>query len=736
MWRFISIFSKTFLAYAFCGFVLLPAAVHYAIYYFHPQYLTQPLSVGAVRFNPLTLKLEVEAVRLGDSDNVLAGFHEVTLDASWRSLTQKSVVLDGIELVDPYTNIAIDKSGRINLAAVLRKQPATDTKPEATESSSLAVALDNLSVVNARIKFSDSANTGDQPFNGILDRVYISAKELSWPETRGDIDLKARLNNSGLLNSKVTLEPGNNVAALIGLDHIPLPDIQPYLSPYTYLQLDNGELSGQIQAEVRQGDKLSVSGDTSITSILMTDERSGQHILGWNKLAVTELAYGQDGVEVTAISLDKPEVTIEIDNNLKLNLAYLVKPQPDSSDKTSAKTEDKESLKVDIGSFVIGDGLFNFSDTSFNPGFSAPISNLSGQITNIHTGSGALADIQLDGAIDKYSPVSISGSLDPAEPFRSTKIKMDFSEVELTTLTPYSGRFAGYNIEKGRMNLELDYSIEKKQLNARNIILLKHLTLGKKVDSPDATQLPLKLAIALLKNSDGEIDVDLPIKGNLDDPEFEFGPLIRTAIVNFITNIVKAPFKFLASLVSGDADEMSSVLFKAGDDLLSVEHDLSLKHLADALKSRPELVLEVEGRASRELDAIKLAEHAVEKEVHERYTKMMADVGKLISIGDIVPEETKAEVLRAIGDEKGLKAKKSMSSKELLKHITQQWPVSDIELRELAIRRAKHIKDSLVDKGLDAHRVYILDAKTSGFDPAESRAGKKRIASKLNLTTG
>ena len=729
MRRFLSVLSKLLLAYAFCGFVVLPAALHYAIYRFHPEYLTQPLSLGAVRFNPFILKLEVDAAHLGERDNVLLKFGRLIVDLSWQSVFQQAPVFDSIELLDPVVNIQLRRNGSINLDGVVRAQPEKDAKQNTTTASTISIFLGYLSVVNGRLDYSDFANTGDQPFYGKLDRIYVKGSGISWPKTQGELDLKARLNMSGKIDTQLTLEPGQDVTSVIGIHNIPLADIQPYLSPYTYLQIGSGLLSGQLQAEFIRGSGISAFGDVSIDSLSLTDERGNKPVAGWNELTISALTFHKDRINIAAITLDKPEVTVEIDQNLNLNLTDLVKPQPQSTGDTGG-----HSPSVDIESFRIDRGLLHFSDASFYPGFSAPISDLSGEITGFHTGSGAPATIQLNGSVDKYAPVSIFGHLDLAEPLQNTTVKMNFTDVELTTLTPYSGRFAGYNIQKGRLDLNLDYTIQQSQLNARNLALIKHLTLGEKVESEEATKLPLKLAIALLKDSDGRIDIDLPINGNLDDPAFEFGPLIRMAVVNFIGNIVKAPFKLLASLVSGDIDDMSVVLFKGGVSELSAEHNRALAKLVEALNVRPELVLEVEGYADRGLDTLPLARQEIEGEVFEHYRKSMADVGKVLSDGDKVPDDKRVDILYAIAKEQGVEVKGGLSSKALFAVLVESWPVSDIDLRELAINRARKIKDVLVGKGLEAQRVYILDVQTGNRQQEENSVESPRVATKLKLT--
>ena len=159
------------------------------------------------------------------------------------------------------------------------------------------------------------------------------------------------------------------------------------------------------------------------------------------------------------------------------------------------------------------------------------------------------------GKVDRYAPMSIKGKLTPFDPLNSLDIATRFKNVELTTITPYSGKFAGYRIRKGRLNLDLHYRIEKGQLNADNKVLVENLQLGERVDSPDAVDLPIRLAVALLKDTQGRIALELPVKGDLNNPEFSVMPIVWQTLRNLVLRTAQAPFKFIAGLVGGsDAD--------------------------------------------------------------------------------------------------------------------------------------------------------------------------------------
>src|SRR5690606_5333909 len=216
----------------------------------------------------------------------------------------------------------------------------------------------------------------------------------------------------------------------------------------------------------------------------------------------------------------------------------------------------------------INDGSANFADFSLRPNFATAIQQLNGHIGTLDNQSSKAAAVDIQGKVDKYAPVSIQGQLTPFDPLNSLDIATRFKHVELTTLTPYSGKFAGYRIRKGRLNLDLHYRIEQGQLNAENKLLLEDLQLGEQVDSKDAVDLPIRLAVALLKDTQGNIDIELPVQGNLNDPQFSVMPIVWQTLRNLVLRAAQAPFNFIAGLVGGSDADLSQVRFAAGSSEL------------------------------------------------------------------------------------------------------------------------------------------------------------------------
>ena len=334
------------------------------------------------------------------------------------------------------------------------------------------------------------------------------------------------------------------------------------------------------------------------------------------------------------------------------------------------------------------------------------------------------ASVNVAGKVDQYAPVSIKGSLTPFDPLQSLDIATSFRQVELTTLTPYSGKFAGYRIRKGRLNLDLHYRIEQGRLNAENKVVLEQLQLGEKVDSPDAVDLPVRLAVALLKDSKGTISIELPVQGNLNDPQFSVMPIVWQTLRNLVVRAAQAPFKFIAGLAGGSDADLSQVGFEPASSELDSEARKRLDTLASALKQRPALRLEVEGMSAAAVDGALLAEQRLQQEFREtqyrilqrRGDKVPADASQIQ-----VEAEDEAALLEGIYRSR-LKQQPPAEWRELddeeraaqmRKAVLDSWRDSAALLRRLSRERAAAIKGYLVDAGLDSERVYLLDTGTT-----------------------
>ena len=523
----------------------------------------------------------------------------------------------------------------------------------------------------------------------------------------------------------------NPVSAKLKVDtkDIDLRVAQSYISPFIRLELRSGMLGSNLDVNLKSTEPLAlqITGRAQVDQLHTLDTLKTRDFLKWQRLVVEGLNYQHgNSLSIDKINLLQPYARFMINDDRTTNVDDLLIPQPaDSGAKSTAKSgaSNEKPLGIRIGQIAINDGSANFADFSLTPNFATAIQQLNGQIGTIDSRQAKPASVDIKGKVDRYAPVTIKGSVNPFDPMAALDIATSFKRVELTTLTPYSGKFAGFRIRKGRLNLDLHYVITKGQLKAENKVVVEQLQLGEKVDSADAVDLPIRLAIALLKDTDGKISIELPVTGDLNNPQFSVMPIVWQTLRNLVVRAATAPFKFIGGLVTGGgAQDLGNVSFAAGSSALSKDAESALDSLAKALKERPALRLEIEGTAAASSDGPFLAAERLEREYQYNYYKILQRRGDKVPAQAsllVVPEKEKAPLLEGIYRTR-LKQQppaewKDLGSDErsakLRDGVIKFWSGSDVLLRQLGQDRASTIKDYLVDKGqLEDDRVYFIDA--------------------------
>lgn len=263
-------------------------------------------------------------------------------------------------------------------------------------------------------------------------------------------------------------------------------------------------------------------------------------------------------------------------------------------------------------------GELDFSDDSLRPAFATKMHTLAGTVSGISSDRTARAQFALDGRVDEFGSARLSGTLNPFAWRENTNIGMQFRNIDLTGASTYSMKFAGYRIASGRLALDLNYRVRGGKFEGDNKIILDKFTLGEKVQSAGALDLPIELAIALLKDADGKIDIALPISGNIDDPQFGVGTLVWQALRKIISNIVAAPFRALAHLFGGSAETTGAIAFDPGSSRLLPPAREQIGHVVEVLAKRPELKLGIPARYDSVADAAALRRDALAREVAKR----------------------------------------------------------------------------------------------------------------------
>jgi hypothetical protein len=364
-------------------------------------------------------------------------------------------------------------------------------------------------------------------------------------------------------------------------------------------------------------------------------------------------------------------------------------------------------FKFDIEKIKIENSEMYFSDFSLPLKFASKIHDLNGEVTGFSSENPLGAEIKMEGSVDEYGSAKINGKVDPFDPLAYSNIKMNFHNIELTNLTPYTVEFLGYEVESGKLSLDIAYKIDKGLLTSYNKIFLNKFTLGDEYEGQEGLGLPIKLAIALLKDADGNIDLDLEVEGDLNDPETDTGALVWWAVKRVLTTIVTAPFRFLGSLLGIGGEDLESVDFEAGSVKLENHQYEKMINLSKIMAERPGIVLEIYGAVDTVTDGRSLREAKFDSIYNYRLT------GKNI-VDSSVTKSNNDSLLKMARNQFGLDSTGNGDLRNYLEDLKQKLisiqPISEIEFQNLAAARAEAIKNHLMTvHQISAERIVIKE---------------------------
>jgi hypothetical protein len=542
------------------------------------------------------------------------------------------------------------------------------------------------------------------------------------------VDLACRINRAGTLavGGEVALDPVASELA-VTLKDLPLESFQPYLNDQVELGITDGRLGAKGRLTLvlpNEGPpRIHYRGGAEISRFAAVDKRDDKDFLRWKSLFVegAEVATGPMKITVGRLALSDYYARVVITENGQLNAAQIFSPQdkgPTSPPEKPRPGEKSAPLPLTVKEVTLQGGRVDFSDDFTRPNFQTRMVDLGGRVSGLSTQASKPAAVVIQGALENRSPLEISGNINPLSQDKDTDLKLTFRNIELSPFSPYSGKYLGYTLAKGKLTLELDYKIADRRLQARNRIFFDALTLGDRVNSPDAASLPIKLALALLTDRQGRIELDVPVKGNLDDPQFSVFGIVIKALGNLLTKIVTSPFDALASAFGGRV--VTELEFAPGRSALSPEDETQITGLADALHERPALRLEVQGFADPQTDAPAIR--------RQRFDALLRGVKRStpgagqaevpleeIRIDDMERPEIIARAYAAAEfpkprDEDG--KEKVLPPEEMEKLLFTQIQVDDNDLRLLATARAAAVRERLLaDPRIDAERVFLLEPK-------------------------
>jgi uncharacterized protein involved in outer membrane biogenesis len=383
-----------------------------------------------------------------------------------------------------------------------------------------------------------------------------------------------------------------------------LKPAEPYLQQKLLIDIAGGRLSsqGRVKLDAKAGP--SYRGDLALRDLKLNEAGTSNTLLGWKQFGTGELTATSQRLDISELRLNGLDTKLMIDKDKNVNLKRVLKPAPAGSEPTPAPVAEPAAVPpaptfvVNVDRLRFYNGEMYFADESLVLPFGTRIHRLRGTVNHLSSQPGGeqkrLGQLELEGDVDEYGLARAVGQVDFFDPTGFMDIRVLFKNVEMTRLTPYVAHFAGRRIDSGKLSLDLQYKIKQRQLQGENQVVIDRLNLGERVESATAKDLPLDLAIAILQDSDGRIDLGLPISGDLDDPQFSYGSIVWKAITNVLTKIVTAPFRALASLFGGN-EKIESIAFEAGAGQLTPPEREKLVRLAEGMAKRPGLMLGVGG---------------------------------------------------------------------------------------------------------------------------------------------
>ncbi|CAE6851267.1 hypothetical protein R75461_07483 [Paraburkholderia nemoris] len=691
----------------------------------------------------------------------------------------RNAEITGVDATGLVINAQRLKDGRIDLAALAgpRQEAQHRTAIHAVKKAQEQGAawhyrIGELSLKDATANFTD--NTTPRPVKLNITPLQLKVQQISDDLSQSlPIDLQATLNRKGTLgiSGDVTTTP-LKLALKVDAKRLDAAAFEPYFGGKLNATIASALLNMKGDVAVSQASKslkASYRGDAALVDVRMLDKATSDPFAGWGALALTNLraSYDQHGTDVDAgrVTFSNFYARVLLDPQGKLNLTDVVAhesvapqtlirgksttepvpltpgaasepppapattstlvtaaaPKPASASAASAivtAAPPSSPVRVHFGQLVLQQGRVTYTDNFVKPNFTAHLVGLQGTVGAFGTQSTTSAPVDVAGRLEANGPLSIRGTVSPLAASPALDLTASAHEIELTNLTPYSAKYAGYPITKGKLNVDLRYKLDNDQLSANNHLFIDQLTFGDHIDNDTATRLPVRLAISLLQNTKGEIDVNIPVSGSLSNPEFSIGGLIWHAVLNLLEKAVTSPFSLLANAFGGNGEEMGYVEFEPGSAKLSDAADQKLDTIAKALADKPSIRIDLIGRADPAVDEAALRTRYVERLVRQEKIRDVVGNGESVDLSTVTvdPEEYERYLTKAYKDADFRKPRnfvgltRTLPDDEMKSSLAEHAPINDASLRELAQRRSQSVQQYFEGK-IDSSRLFIVAPK-------------------------
>jgi uncharacterized protein involved in outer membrane biogenesis len=698
---------------------------------------SQPLALTA-EITELTVSGAAVRPRAATQDYVQIG--QIKVSGARADLAKREAVVDHVAITGGHVSAWLSSSGALNLAELGGAPAALATPTPASSAAATAApawhyALPDISISGLSVEAQDRsvAPVAQLAVTDLSLKVTDFSSDAAQPL---GVELAVHVGDEGLLTSSgQLLLKDASFKGKLGVTDLDLTPVQPYLQRDTDMTLLSGRLGAQLDVERSAKAVLTARGDVDVHELRTIDNFLHQDFVKWTRLKARGVDFRSDPqrLRVKELIATEPYARVIVGGDRTLNISHVLNPPGRAEAVAAAKGKPAPAPAGPVADIAIDvvrieKASANYTDLWIKPNFAVGLLDLNGTVKGLSSRSDSRATVDLHGMVDRYAPAVISGQINPLAATVYSDLSMTFRNMDMTTITPYSGHFAGYQIRKGKMSVELNYKINDRKLDAEHHFVIDQLELGDRVESPDATSLPVRLAIALLKDRRGIIDLNLPVTGSLDDPQFRVGPLVWKAIVNLIAKAATAPFALIGSLFGGHDEQVNQISFATGTAALDAVSLQRLETLRKALVERPGLNLEVPAAWSPTLDRAAMLHNALEAQLAavaakagpDRYHQLLAawraDAGPTAALPPL------AAAFEADRKRPTAATPSPETVGELEAALQARLVVSDDELAALGKARATAIQDALLTDGaVDPERIFVTNAPPAAADAQQLR---------------
>ncbi|MEE4252554.1 MAG: DUF748 domain-containing protein, partial [Desulfuromusa sp.] len=679
---------------------------------------------------------------------------EFNVSNSSFDLDQHDINLGTIELSRGDIKTTRLADGSFSPLRLLRKQPAaekTETTTDDETNTPWNIRAESLDIQKFKLLFTD-ATLVKKPQAYIPD-FNLHAEKLSYPVAeKSPFSLAIKVGEKGsikadgtFVHTPLVLQTQTEIAAF------PLDFFNDFVPENLNLNLKDGRFFSTLAVNLdQQPDKLigSFSGKVNVDNFELRDPIGDGELLTWNNLRVDGIKgeIAPLSLHITDVVLNDYLANIQITPEGQINLTSVTaadsetnvkktgnepaRIEPPATQEKTASSEPRPDIRIDT--LTLQGGTVSFVDRHLPSTFSTTMYKLGGRVTGLASDEQMQADVDLRGQLENHSPLTVTGKINPLSQDLFTDLTLSFKDIDLTPMTPYSGTYLGYVIDKGKLNLDLNYQIEHRKINATNKVMIDQFTFGDTVASDKATSLPVALAIALLKDNNDEIHLDIPVSGDMNDPNFSIGGVIFTVLKNLLVKAATSPFSLLGAMLGGD-EGFNSVSFPPGVTTIDAEQLTKLESLAEMLMKRPALTLEISGFADKELDPEGYRQQQLQNLLVDAKWRKLVEDGAAPATKEavVISDEDYAETLLTVYQEAEFPRPRNLVGMltelpvpEMQKLLLANIMVGEEQLADLAKGRAMSVRDALVAANEEIKTRLFLKKSDIYQPPKEGPAGR------------